>query len=138
MQRRHAGSREAAPAIDWYLTDPRIARRPRGGIVDATQHPDLPALLRAVIAAAEEAGRRLAAEFARPDGPRGAAGHADVDDEIEAELRDRLLALLRARWRGEESGVLAGPGGPYCWLVDPHDGTSAFLAGASGSSVSIA
>jgi len=106
--------------------------------VDATQHPDLPALLPAVIAAAEDAGRRLAAEFARPQGPRGAGGHADVDDEIEAELRDRLLALMPARWRGEESGVLAGPGGPYCWLVDPHDGTRAFLAGALGSAVSIA
>jgi ADP-ribosylglycohydrolase/fructose-1,6-bisphosphatase/inositol monophosphatase family enzyme len=106
--------------------------------VGATQHPDLPALLVDVMAAAEAAGRRLVAEFARPDGPRGAAGHADIDDEIEAELRDRLLELLPARWRGEESGVLAGPGGPYCWLVDPHDGTSAFLAGAHGSSISIA
>jgi ADP-ribosyl-[dinitrogen reductase] hydrolase len=106
--------------------------------VDAIQHPDLPALLAAVIAAAEDAGRRLAAEFARPQGPRGAGGHADVDDEIEAELRERLLALLPARWRGEESGVLGGPGGPYCWLVDPHDGTSAFLEGGQGSSVSIA
>ena len=104
----------------------------------ATQHPDLPALLDAVIAAAEEAGRRLAAEFARPDGPRGAAGHADIDDEIEAELRSGLLGLLPARWRGEETGALAGPGGPYCWLVDPHDGTRAFLAGAPGSAVSIA
>jgi ADP-ribosyl-[dinitrogen reductase] hydrolase len=91
-----------------------------------------------VIAAAEAAGRTLAAEFARPDGPRGGADHADVDDEIEAALRKQLLELLPARWRGEETGVLAGAGGPYCWLVDPHDGTSAFLAGERGSSVSIA
>jgi 3'-phosphoadenosine 5'-phosphosulfate (PAPS) 3'-phosphatase len=61
-----------------------------------------------------------------------------VDDEIEAALRKQLLELLPARWRGEETGVLAGAGGPYCWLVDPHDGTSAFLAGEGGSSVSIA
>jgi ADP-ribosylglycohydrolase/fructose-1,6-bisphosphatase/inositol monophosphatase family enzyme len=106
--------------------------------VGATQHPDLSALLGAVIAAAEAAGRRIVAEFARPDGPRGASGHADIDDEIEAELRGGLLALLPARWRGEETGALVGPGGPYCWLVDPHDGTSSFLAGAPGSAVSIA
>jgi hypothetical protein len=34
--------------------------------------------------------------------------------------------------------VLRGAGGPYCWLVDPHDDTSAFLAGERGSAVSIA
>jgi fructose-1,6-bisphosphatase/inositol monophosphatase family enzyme len=34
--------------------------------------------------------------------------------------------------------VLTSAGGPYCWLVDPHDGTSAFLAGERGSAVSIA
>jgi ADP-ribosyl-[dinitrogen reductase] hydrolase len=106
--------------------------------VGAIQHPDLAALLRAVIAAAEAAGRRLAAEFARPQGPRGHGSHADIDDEIEEELRGRLLELLPARWRGEESGVAAGAGGPYCWLVDPHDGTSSYLAGEPGSAVSIA
>ena len=52
-----------------------------------TQRPNLPALLEHVIAAAEAAGRVLAEEFARPDGPRGGGGHADVDDEIEATLR---------------------------------------------------
>ena len=103
-----------------------------------TTHTPLPPLLPVVIAAAEEAGRLLAAEFARPDGPRGGGGHADVDDEIETLLRERLLTLLPARWRGEETGALVGPGGPWCWLVDPHDGTSAFLAGARGSAVSIA
>jgi ADP-ribosyl-[dinitrogen reductase] hydrolase len=102
------------------------------------QRSNLQDLLRHVIAAAEAAGRALAEEFVRPDGPRGGAGHADVDDEIEATLRKRLLGLLPARWRGEETGVLEGAGGPYCWLVDPHDGTSAFLAGERGSAVSIA
>jgi ADP-ribosylglycohydrolase/fructose-1,6-bisphosphatase/inositol monophosphatase family enzyme len=106
--------------------------------VEATHHPDFAVLLAAVIAAAEAAGGRLAAEFARPQGPRGGGSHAEIDDEIEAELRERLLALWPARWRGEESGVLAGAGGPYCWLVDPHDGTRAYLAGAPGSAVSIA
>jgi ADP-ribosyl-[dinitrogen reductase] hydrolase len=103
-----------------------------------TRHPNLRNLLQPVIAAAEAAGRTLAGEFARPDGPRGGAGHAGVDDEIERVLRKHLLELLPARWRGEETGVLAGAGGPYCWLVGPHDGTSAFLAGERGSAVSIA
>jgi ADP-ribosylglycohydrolase/fructose-1,6-bisphosphatase/inositol monophosphatase family enzyme len=99
---------------------------------------DLPGLLQPVIAMAESAGRLLAAEFARPDGPRGAGSHADVDDEIEVMLREQLLALLPARWLGEETGEKAGPGGAWCWLVDPHDGTSALLDGHRGSAVSIA
>jgi len=99
---------------------------------------DLPRLLPPVIAMAESAGRLLAAEFARPGGPRGGGSHADVDDEIEAALREQLLALLPARWLGEETGEQVGPGGAWCWLVDPHDGTNAFLDGYRGSAVSIA
>jgi fructose-1,6-bisphosphatase/inositol monophosphatase family enzyme len=95
-------------------------------------------LLRRVITAAEAAGDMLAEEFGRQTGPRGSGDHADVDEEIEAKLRKQLLEFLPARWRGEEMGEIEGPGGPYCWLVDPHDGTSAFLAGERGSSVSIA
>jgi ADP-ribosyl-[dinitrogen reductase] hydrolase len=95
-------------------------------------------LLQPVILAAEAAGISLSAEFARPGGPRGHESHADVDDEIEAVLRKQLLELLPARWRGEETGLDAGAGVPYCWLVDPHDGTGAFLGGERGSSVSIA
>lgn len=96
------------------------------------------ALLPAAVAAAEAAGRLLAAEFARPGGPRGAGSHADIDREIEVGLRGRLLELLPARWLGEETGSDPGPGGADCWLVDPNDGTSAFLAGYRGSAVCIA
>jgi len=99
---------------------------------------DLPGLLSPAIAAAETAGRMLAAEFARRGGPRGGGRHAEVDAEIEVMLREQLLALLPARWLGEETGEQAGPGGGFCWLVDPHDGTSAFLDGHRGSAVSIA
>jgi ADP-ribosyl-[dinitrogen reductase] hydrolase len=98
----------------------------------------LPGLLQPVIAMAEAAGRLLAAEFARPDGPRGAGSHADVDDDIEVMLREQLLVLLPARWLGEETGEQVGHGGGFCWLVDPHDGTAAFLDGHRGSAVSIA
>jgi ADP-ribosylglycohydrolase/fructose-1,6-bisphosphatase/inositol monophosphatase family enzyme len=94
--------------------------------------------LRPVIALAEQAGRMLAGEFTSPEGPRGEGGHAPVDDEIEAMLRSALLTLLPAAWRGEETGAAPGPGNDFCWLVDPQDGTSAFLAGERGTAISIA
>ena len=104
-----------------------------------TTLPDLPQLLQRVIPLAEAAGRQLVAEFARPNGPRHhGAHHATVDGEIEIELRRQLLDLLPAGWLGEETGADNGPGGPYCWLVDPHDGTSNFIAGERGSTVAIA
>jgi len=63
---------------------------------------------------------------------------APLDTEIEMLLRDRLLALVPARFVGEEAGVLDAPANGYCWVVDPHDGTRAFLEGRRGSAVSIA
>jgi fructose-1,6-bisphosphatase/inositol monophosphatase family enzyme len=53
-------------------------------------------------------------------------------------LRDRLLALVPARFVGEEAGVLDAQANGYCWVVDPHDGTRAFLEGKRGSAVSVA
>jgi ADP-ribosyl-[dinitrogen reductase] hydrolase len=79
-----------------------------------TPHVNLHSLLQPVLAAAEAAGRTLAAEFARPSGSRGHGSHADVDDEIEAVLRKQLFELLPARWLGEETGAREGAGGPYC------------------------
>uniref|UniRef100_UPI002FDC0F20 inositol monophosphatase family protein n=1 Tax=Falsiroseomonas oryzae TaxID=2766473 RepID=UPI002FDC0F20 len=100
-----------------------------------TRSPD--ALLPAVVAAAEGAGRRIATEFSRPGGPRGAGGKAPVDTEVEAELRAALTALLpEACWVGEETGRATGAGG-LCWLVDPHDGTSDFLDGHRGTAVAV-
>jgi fructose-1,6-bisphosphatase/inositol monophosphatase family enzyme len=96
-------------------------------------------ILPRVIEAAHDAGDMIAAEFARPDGPRF-RDHvtAPLDHEIELMLRERLLALLPARFVGEEAGVLDAPANGYCWVVDPHDGTRAFLEGKRGSAVSIA
>ncbi len=101
--------------------------------------PDPMSILPHAIAAAREAGDLVAAEFARPDGPRF-SDHvtAPLDHEIEMMLRDRLLALVPARFVGEEAGVLDAPANGYCWVVDPHDGTRAFLEGKRGSAVSIA
>ena len=96
-------------------------------------------ILPRVIDAVLEAGHLVAAEFARPDGPRF-SDHvtAPLDTEIEMMLRDRLLALVPARFVGEEAGVLEAPRNGYCWVVDPHDGTRAFLEGKRGSAVSVA
>lgn len=92
-----------------------------------------------VIAAATLAGRMVADEFARPGGPR-LIDHvtAPVDHEIELFLRARLIDLVAARFVGEEAGVVTGQANGLCWVVDPHDGTRAFLEGKRGSAVSIA
>jgi fructose-1,6-bisphosphatase/inositol monophosphatase family enzyme len=96
-------------------------------------------LLPDVIELAREAGTVIAAEFSRPEGPR-LIDHvtAPVDREIELSLRARLTALLDARFVGEEAGVLEAGSNGCCWVVDPHDGTRAFLEGRRGSAVSIA
>ena len=97
------------------------------------------ALLPAVIDAAATAGRMVADEFSLPAGPR-LIDHitAPIDHEIEMLLRDRLIALVPARFVGEEAGVVAAEANGLCWVVDPHDGTRAFLEGKRGSAVSIA
>jgi fructose-1,6-bisphosphatase/inositol monophosphatase family enzyme len=101
--------------------------------------PSPRAILPDVIEAVETAGRMVAAEFCRPGGPRF-SDHvtAPVDREIELFLRDRLTGLLQARFVGEEAGVLEAPANGFCWVVDPHDGTRAFLEGRRGSAVSVA
>ena len=80
----------------------------------------------------------LAEESRRPAGPRGAGSKAEIDVEIERYLADRLTAILPARFVGEETPARPGDGSPYCWLVDPHDGTWAYLQGYRGSAVSVA
>jgi fructose-1,6-bisphosphatase/inositol monophosphatase family enzyme len=99
---------------------------------------DLPrAVLADVIAAVEEGGHMLAAEFSRPEGPRGGEHKAPIDKEIELMLRPRLLALVPGRFIGEEDGVVDAPGAEYVWAVDPQDGTKAFGEGRRGSAVSV-
>lgn len=99
----------------------------------------LPPILPAVIDLVNQAGLWLGAEFSRPAGPRFSnTDTAPIDTEIELFLRDRLTALLPARFVGEEEGVLAAEANGYCWVVDPHDGTRAFLEGRRGSAISVA
>src|ERR1700733_6350825 len=98
----------------------------------------LPPILPAVVDLVKQAGVWLAAEFSRPDGPRFSdTNTAPIDTEIELFLREHLTALLPARFVGEEEGVLAAEANGYCWVVDPHDGTRAFLEGRRGSAVSV-
>src|ERR1700759_5245496 len=99
----------------------------------------LPSILPAVIDLVQQAGIWLAAEFSRPNGPRSSDNDtAPIDTEIELFLRERLTGLLSARFVGEEEGVLAAEANGYCWVVDPHDGTRAFLEGRRGSAISVA
>ena len=95
-------------------------------------------LLPSVIDAVGEAAAMLVEESRRPAGPRGAGSKAQIDVEIEHYLADRLTAFCRhgssARRRPRDPATAR----PYCWLVDPHDGTWAYLQGYRGSAVSVA
>lgn len=94
-------------------------------------------LLDGVIKLVLEAGCLLAAEWERPQGPRGKGDKADVDVEIEKLLSQRLLGLLDCDFWGEETGSRL-TGNEFCWVVDPNDGTYDFLQGRRGSAVSVA
>jgi ADP-ribosyl-[dinitrogen reductase] hydrolase len=95
--------------------------------------------LATAIAAAQTAGALIHAEFHRPGGPRGQGDHADVDAEAEALIRATLIdAFPTWGYLGEELGATPGTDPEHhLWLVDPHDGTRAFLRGFRGSAVSI-
>lgn len=93
--------------------------------------------LRIALDAALEAGEYLRRELHRWGGPKGHSMHADADEEAEWLIRKRLTAAFPSYWyRGEETGSIRGTE-PFVWLVDPNDGTTAYLRGGRGSSVSI-
>jgi ADP-ribosylglycohydrolase/fructose-1,6-bisphosphatase/inositol monophosphatase family enzyme len=94
--------------------------------------------LAVAIEAARHAGEILRRDFHRRGGPRGSGGHAEADEEAERAIRDKLLSASDWRILGEELGR-ANDGGDakHIWLVDPNDGTRAYLRGMRGSAVSI-
>lgn len=94
--------------------------------------------LQRAIAAAHEAGAILRAEFHRPGGARGLGEKAEIDELAETLIRQRLTERFAWHFRGEETGFTPGTDPSHCWLVDPNDGTSGYLKGYRGSSVSIA
>ncbi|MDV7145639.1 inositol monophosphatase family protein [Tropicimonas sp. TH_r6] len=101
---------------------------------------DLPVpaeLLAPVADAVLQMGVLLRSEFYRPCGPRGRHGEALIDREIARLLKGRLLALYQCGWHDEE--LPREPAvGPDSWVVDPQDGTRAFLKGLRGSAISVA
>ena len=105
----------------------------------------LHAQLEAALGAAHAAGELLREAFNAPGGA-AAAGGAAVDYEAEQLILQRLSAAFpHYGFRGEESGLVRLPGEgllpgelPRSWLVDPNEGTTAWLAGRRGAAVSIA
>ncbi|MCW5827857.1 MAG: ADP-ribosylglycohydrolase family protein [Deltaproteobacteria bacterium] len=82
-------------------------------------------------------------EFYRKGGPRGSGGHAEIDKEAEKCIYGILFSDYADNgfgYTGEELGAKKTPADDkqHCWLVDPNDGTSAFLKNHRGSAVSIA
>ena len=99
---------------------------------------DLGAALDDAIESARAAGSLLAADFHRPEGPRGGGDKAEADIEAERLIRGRLLdAFPEWGYLGEETGARAGRADAPVWIVDPNDGTRDYLLGKRGSSVSI-
>ena len=98
--------------------------------------------LRVAVAAAREAGAVLLAEFHRPGGPRGGTHHCEADPLAENLIRARLGAEFPEHGvRGEELSDRdrqARDADRHVWVIDPNDGTAAFVRGHRGSCVSIA
>lgn len=97
---------------------------------------DYQSLLKDVTEIVLQAGKLLEAEWALPTGPRRQGDKADIDLEIEIELRAALLNRLDCDYWGEETGSRLS-GAEYCWVVDPNDGTADFLDGLKGSALSV-
>lgn len=98
--------------------------------------PQMQQILPQVIKVVEQAGSLLAQECVRPGGRRGFGDKAEIDVEIEILLRAELQQIMHCDWWGEETGHELS-GNPFCWVVDPNDGTSDFLKGLKGSAVSV-
>ena len=95
-------------------------------------------VLAAVIAVVKEAGDLIRQDFHLAGGPRGHGHHADVDEEAELVIREKLLgAFPEWGYLGEETGSAGPTSAEYKWLVDPNDGTASYLKGMRGSAVSV-
>lgn len=94
--------------------------------------------LQVAIEAAREAGALLRRELHRPTGPRADGDHSPADKEAEVLIRKRLLDAFAWAYLGEDTGEGGNRGDRHVWVVDPNDGTRAFLRGRRGTAVSIA
>lgn len=95
-------------------------------------------MLSLAVDAARAAGDLLRAELHRPGGARGSDAHAPIDEEVERLIAARLTAATPFSFLGEETGARPGADPSHCWIVDPNDGTAAFLGGARGAAIAIA
>lgn len=93
-------------------------------------------VLSQVVCSVQKSGELLIAEWNRIGGVRGNKDKAEIDVEIESLLRRDLLSIINCDFWGEETGHSLS-GHDYCWVVDPNDGTSEFLKGIKGSSISV-
>lgn len=97
--------------------------------------------LRVATAAARRAGAILRKELYRPGGPRGHCGKCEADAAAEREIREALSAhfpdhgIVGEELPGDRGAADADR---HVWLVDPNDGTRAYLGGWQGAEVSIA
>lgn len=103
----------------------------------SNKEPAAAALLPVVVETVSQAGSMIRAEYHRRGGPRGGGSKAPIDTEVELVLKERLLRLHPCGFVGEETGRVRAQGGDI-WVVDPQDGTTDFLAGRRGSSISVA
>lgn len=95
--------------------------------------------LQVAVEAAREAGAMLREEFLCNGGPRGGGDHAEIDEPAERVIHQRLTGAFPAwGYRGEEIAPSGTAQNDHLWLVDPNDGTKAFLQGYRGTAVSIA
>lgn len=97
--------------------------------------------LEAAIHAARQAGEHLKRDQRKPTGPRGHGDKADADLEAERMIHAILSeAFPDYGYIGEEDPKLNAPARDpkhSIWLIDPNDGTRAYLRGWRGNSVSI-
>lgn len=100
--------------------------------------PTPASLLEDALVIVRAAGEMIRAEFHRDGGPRALGpGKAPIDTEVEGFLQEHLLALHPCDWHGEEL-PRRSHGHADRWVVDPQDGTRAFLKGLRGPAISVA
>jgi len=97
--------------------------------------------LEIAVAAAQAAGTILREAFNQPGGPTGTSEHADADRTAERAIREALGgAFPEDGFLGEElADARRAPGHTgRLWVVDPNDGTTAYMKGFRGAATSIA
>ena len=98
------------------------------------QAAEITARLAAALPIVEAAGEHALRYFRQPLAVENKLGQGFdpvtiADREVEALIRARLLALWpESPVEGEEAGLTPGTG-PWSWIVDPIDGTRAFISG---------